>query len=187
MSKILIVAYFLLIWATNSRGQTLFGLKAGLNRNEIVVENAPFLPLLLYRPNIGFHAGMFAILPSSKFSFNPELLFVQRGANSHIYLQGSLQPATDSRINLNYIELPLLFSLFRHKAISFETGPNVSMRLSAKEISDNGKTNVSNRFNKLFDFGINLGITVNIGSGISMVARYCNFLRSRLIPSQPVL
>lgn len=181
----LIVTFLVLICFSQSYSQTLFGIKGGVNYNDIVIDNAPALPINLYRPNIGFHAGVFTQIRISKFYFNPEVLFVQRGCNSSTYLFGSIQlgnpqPASDTRINLNYIELPILFTFFRFKSISLEAGPNTSIKLSAKEISDNGKKDVSDRFNKPFDFGINGGIKAAIGSKISIVGRYFHGLGSVL-------
>jgi hypothetical protein len=68
--------------------------------------------------------------------------------------------------------LPILFTFLRIKALSLETGPNASIKLSAKEISDHGKKDVSDRFNKPIDLGINFGMKVDIISRISLVGRY---------------
>ncbi len=167
-----LIMVLIFICSLNSYGQTSFGIKGGVNYNDIVIENAPFLPISLYRPNIGFHVGVFTRIRIANLYVNPELLFVQRGCNSSPFLFGSIQPATDTRINLNYIELPLLVTLFRFKLISLEAGPNTSVKLSAKEISDNGKKDVSDRFNKPFDFGISGGIKAIIGQKISIAGRY---------------
>ncbi len=176
-----LIVFLLLFYATNTFGQISFGITGGVNRNDVIVTNAPFLPTSLYRPNTGYHLGVFTRIQLSKFSFNPELLFVQRGCNSSTYLFGSiLQPISDTRINLNYIELPLLFTFFSAKWFSIEAGPNASMKLSAKEISDNGKKDVSDWFNKPYDFGINGGIRASLGSKISIVGRYYHGLRSIL-------
>jgi len=171
MSKFAVI-FLILICASQSFSQTLFGIKGGVNYNDIVIENAPFLPISLYRPNIGFHVGVFTRIRIVNLYVNPELLFVQRGCNSSSFIFGAIQPATDTRINLNYIELPLLVTLFRFKLISLEAGPNTSVKLSAKEISDNGRKDVSDRFNKPFDFGISGGIKAIIGQKISIAGRY---------------
>jgi Outer membrane protein beta-barrel domain len=171
MSK-LAVTFLVLICVSETYSQKLLGIKGGVNYNDIAIENAPFLPISLYRPDIGFHVGVFTHIRVSKFYFTPELLFVQRGCNSYANLFGSLQPASDTRINLNYIELPILFTFFRFKTLSLEAGPNTSIKLSAKEISDNGKKDVSDRFNKPFDIGINGGIRAIIGQKISIAGRY---------------
>ena len=179
MSKFAVI-FLILICVGQSNSQTFFGVKGGVNYNDIVIENAPFLPMSLYRPNIGFHVGVFTRIRIANLYVNPELLFVQRGCNSSTFLFGSIQPATDTRINLNYIELPLLVTLFRFKLISLEAGPNTSVKLSAKEISDNGKKDVSDRFNKPFDFGISGGIRAIIGQKISIAGRYYHGLISVL-------
>ncbi|MBK5279961.1 MAG: hypothetical protein JJE09_13970 [Bacteroidia bacterium] len=76
MNKILII-FFLLIYTINSCSQISLGIKGGLNRNDIVIENAPFLPIGLYQPNIGFHVGLFSYVHVSKLVLRPELLFVR--------------------------------------------------------------------------------------------------------------
>jgi hypothetical protein len=174
------ITLLILSCATYSYSQTYFGIKAGVNYNDITVRNAPFLPLSAYRPNIGFHVGVFTQIRISRFYFNPEVLFVQRGCNSSAYLTGSVQSPADTRINLNYIELPVLFTFFHFKSLSLEAGPNTSIKLSAKEISDNGKNDVSDRFIKPFDFGINCGIKAIIGPKILMTCRYYHGLVSVL-------
>jgi hypothetical protein len=50
--------------------------------------------------------------------------------------------------------------------------------LSAKEISDNEKKDVSDQFDESFDFGINAGMKFNLSSKISMIGRYYHGLRS---------
>jgi hypothetical protein len=179
MSKFAIT-FLVLICVSKCYSQTLFGIKGGVNYNDIVIENAPFLPISLYRPNIGFHVGVFTHIRISNLYFNPELLFIQRGCNSSEYLFGSIKPGADTRINLNYIELPLMFTLFRFKLLSLEAGPNTSIKLSAKEISDNRKKDVSDRFYKPFDFGISGGIRAIIGQKISIAGRYYHGLGSVL-------
>src|SRR6478736_5935191 len=88
-----------LVISTYSYGQFAFGLKGGININQLSVSNSsggnP------YSTNMAFHFGLFGQLKlKEKLIFIPELQFTQRGAN--------LQP--DLRINLNYIELPVLIS-----------------------------------------------------------------------------
>ena len=98
-----------LTFAANSYSQVPIGIKAGLNINDILIENAPFFPVNLFRPNIGFHVGLiskFSLM--NPLSFNPELIFIQRGANSS-KTEGGIK--VDYRINLNYLELPLLLSI----------------------------------------------------------------------------
>ncbi len=179
MNKIVIIV-FLLNYTIHAYSQIPFGIKGGVNRNDIVIENAPFLPIGLYQPNVGFHVGLFGEVRVFKLRFHPELLFVQRGANSHIYLQGSLNPASESRINLNYIELPVMFTLYKIRSLALETGPTLSYKISTKEISDNGKKDVTGRFNKPFDFGINFGLKVQIYSRVFIVGRYYHGLLSVL-------
>jgi len=144
-------------------GQTAIGIKGGPNYNTITIKNAPYLPVHLYQPSIGFHAGVFTkVNIADMLSINPELVFVQRGAMTN----------NNSRINLNYLELPILFSIRSGKFIVLELGPNASLLLSAKEKTDTGKQDVSNQFNKSYDFGINGGLTFHINKKFSVAGRY---------------
>jgi hypothetical protein len=59
VNKIIVTSLFS-ICLSSAYGQTSFGIKAGINRNDILIENVPFLPIALYQPSIGFHAGIFA-------------------------------------------------------------------------------------------------------------------------------
>lgn len=172
--------FLVLVGIGQSYAQPSFGIKAGVNRNAVTLKSTPFLPMRLYQPNLGFHFGGFArINLGDKFSFNPELLFVQRGAHKNPDgLFGALQPSVGGRINLNYIELPLLLAFNPINFLSFEIGPSGSMKVSAKETSSKGKIDVSDQFDKSFDAGINAGIKVNLSNKISIVGRYYHGLRS---------
>lgn len=159
--KAIIVTLVVLTTIEFSYSQPVFGVKGGINLNEIVIENAPFLPILTYENNVGFHIGIFSQFTLiEQLAIRPELQFIQKGANSD-----------DSRINLNYLELPLLVSFAFIKMFRVEAGPSVSYLLSANALTD-GTPDGSEVFDKPLDFGFTGGIRINFNNKISMVGRY---------------
>lgn len=158
-------------------GQLPIGIKAGLNLNDIVIKNAPWLPIRTYMPSLGFHIGVTtAFNLSNKLTINSDLLFVQKGASTTFrddQIPGSLNANTiEGRVILNYLEIPLLLSFTPTKLISFDLGPNLGLRISAKEKTESGKSDMSDLFNKPFDFGVSGGLKFNLSNKVSIIGRY---------------
>jgi hypothetical protein len=146
-------------------GQFSFGIKAGANLNSINASS--LIGGDFYKSSVAFHFGVFGQLRlKEKFFFIPELQFTQRGST----FRASQNP--DVRINLNYIELPILFSYQLVKKINIDIGPNISLKTSA--VATDGKTasNVDNLYDKNIDFGISAGLRVNISDRIAIIGRY---------------
>lgn len=88
--------------------QLTFGLKAGGNLNGTAIK-VPTDFSYETGSHLSFHAGVFTHVPlSDKLALMPELQFVQKG----YVIDGS---PNDVRINLNYLELPVIGILFTHK------------------------------------------------------------------------
>src|SRR5687767_13114373 len=114
MKKILLALPFLLI-SVYSFGQLSLGVKAGLNVNDIAIKDALPGMEMEKKASMGFHVGVYTQLAiSKKFSFIPELQFSQRG---YKYLFSS-----DSRVNMNYLELPLLLSYSPVEFLNIDLG-----------------------------------------------------------------
>lgn len=80
MKFIILIPCLILTFRVACYGQIPIGIKFGINGNDIIIENAPFLPVNLYRPSMGFLVGVtsnFRLM--NPLTFNPELLFIQRG------------------------------------------------------------------------------------------------------------
>jgi hypothetical protein len=136
--------------------QPVFTLKGGININDIIVESAPFLPTRLYEKSIGFHVGVisqFSLL--KKLVISPELQFIQKGASSE-----------ETKVNLNYLELPLMISFTPIRILSIEMGPSASYLLSTN------KNDLSEAFNEPFDFGLTSGVKINLSNKFSILGRY---------------
>ena len=80
MKKQLLVCA-LVITTINCYSQFSFGLKGGININNIEVVGLPSSLANFYKSNIGFHFGLYGRFNlTEKFSISPELQFSRRGA-----------------------------------------------------------------------------------------------------------
>ncbi len=112
MRKITLTVLLLLIIATTSQAQFRAGIKAGGNLSNIDM-NFQSLELELYKPRIGFHAGLMAeYMFSQHFGLHTELMYINSGANidSKKYLQGMEIPegvSLEGHVNMNTFQIPL--------------------------------------------------------------------------------
>jgi hypothetical protein len=165
MKKTLLVLSSLVI-SVYSFGQFSLGVKAGLNVNDMILKDAPPGDDGGIEANIGFHAGVYTTINiNKKFSFIPELQFSQRG-------YASKSSFGDARVNLNYLELPLLLSYSPIEFLNIDLGPNFAYKLSAVSKSDGTSRNIDNVFEEDLDIGITGGLRFNVSEKISIVGRY---------------
>jgi hypothetical protein len=152
--KASILILLLSVCYLTSIAQVSFGVKAGLNLNYMLYRyelNGIKSESPDTNSNLGFHLGGYLQVPlSAKFFFQPELQFSRRGTGD---------------VNLNYFELPLLFSFAPFKAVQFEMGPNVAFLVSSSRpfFSD---------YKKNFDIGITGGMRYSLPKGFFISARY---------------
>ena len=150
----------------NAQAKSRFGIKGGINLSQLYINDSD---LDDENMKVGFHAGVYAIAPLSEaFFIQPELIFSSAGTKA-TYKGSSLLgiQAGEVRFNLNYIQLPILFS-GNLGPVSLQAGPYASYLINAN-VSDvkNDGTVASSRelntedFNKL-DYGIALGAALNI-------------------------
>lgn len=167
MNRFLTILSLLFVLTYHTHAQLSLGLKAGFNANDIRQAGAPSGVPDSYKWNIGFHLGFFGELPlGSKLSLIPELQFSQRGATAD---KTSLNPHT--RLNINYLDLPVLLSYKAFGKLGIDLGPTFSYKLSAKKVVSGSRLNVTD-FYKDFDFGIAAGIRVHVTTKISAIGRY---------------
>ena len=149
-----------------SIGQFSIGAKIGSNINYI---GSSVSGGNVYRTNIGFHVGIFGQIPiDDNFSLIPEIQYIQKGAD--VSISNGLSRSTE-RINLNYIELPILLSYSPIKQINIDLGPNFALKASSKATGAFSTTNLDNMYSK-FDFNISGGMRWNVGSKVSVIGRY---------------
>ena len=129
-----------------SFAQVRFGLKAGGNLANVDGFDQS-------KMKVGINAGPAIQINLAKMFFiQSELLYSLKGARSE-----SSQTSNDATLNLNYINLPLLFGYKAGQNFSIKLGPEIGHLLSAKSKMDGTTTDYS-EFYRDFDFGADLGV-----------------------------
>jgi hypothetical protein len=144
-----------------SQAQVKFGGKLGLNIANIVGDDAED-----FKSKLGFNLGAFAEIPvSENFSAKPELNFSTQGAKFD-------SDDDDAKLNLNYINIPLLGKYNSNSGFFAETGPQLGFLVGAKAKSDEVSVDVKDQF-KGFDFAWAFGLGYEMKeSGFGINARY---------------
>jgi hypothetical protein len=138
-----------------------FGIKGGLNIYTIKNDNN-----VSFDNSLGFHVGLIAhIHLANKFALQPELVFSTQGAT---YTEGS----TDGELNLDYVNVPLLFQYMFDNGFRLQAGPQVGFLVKAKSKIGSLTSDVKDDFNNL-DLGITAGMSyVHPPTGFGFDARY---------------
>ena len=112
MKKITLSVLVLLLVATSSHAQFRVGVKGGANLSSIDM-SMQSLELEIYKPRVGFHAGLMAeYMFSRHFGLHTELMYFNSGANidADKYLQGVETPEgveMEGHVSMNTFQLPL--------------------------------------------------------------------------------
>lgn len=147
------------------------GVKAGINFSNVSgdIENSDF--------KTGLNFGGFAeINLSSKFIFQPEILFSGQGAS---YKESYGTYSSEETIKLNYLNFPFMVKYALLDKFALEFGPQLGFLLSANANgteTNNGEI-LSHDINmkkylKSIDFGLNFGASFDITKNILIGARY---------------
>jgi Outer membrane protein beta-barrel domain len=150
----------LLFLCINLYGQTRYGIKGGVNLNQMKFywENAPqgfnkTKALTAY----GFNAGFFVVMPiESGFSVRTELEFTQKGTNTDF--------DQDQTLHINYLQLPVSLSYTFLKKLSVEAGPAAALYLSATKGID--------VYNKSLEISVLGGLRYEISERVGIQVRY---------------
>lgn len=179
MKKIILSVAAMLTFGFVNAQEVEFGVKGGVNIATITgdVEDAS--------AKIGFHIGGFAeIKISEKFSFQPEILFSTQGAKAETkYTEQGFAVEASEKINLAYLNIPLIAKLYVAEGFSLEAGPQIGFLMSAKDkaeykVSGMGQTieeseeiDIKSNSNSV-DFGLNFGLGYKFTENLSAGARY---------------
>jgi hypothetical protein len=160
--------FFLLILVTHGLcAQTHFGMKAGLNLSDVVINNAfdpDVEPAFQMKP--GVHAGFFlSVEGSEKFGFVAELLYSGKGVRAF------------NNINLHYVAFPILLRYHFHEKISAEVGPEIGYLVSA----NSRYGNLNSTWDNKLDIGLDGGLQYKLGKllcGIRFNAGFSSVIRN---------
>jgi hypothetical protein len=109
------------------REELLFGIKAGLNYSNVYDTKAEEFST---NPKYGMVAGLFLSIPIGKYlGIQPEILFSQKGFEAKSIILTNEYKYTRT---LNYIDLPLLFTIKPVEVLSFMAGPQISYLIKQK-------------------------------------------------------
>lgn len=159
MKKLLLIIVCVASFAV-ANAQAKFGVKAGANLANIVGDDAEDAKM-----KIGFNVGALAQVPiTANFVFQPEVVFSAQGAKSD-------DDGDDYKLNLNYINVPLLAKFISPSGFVAETGPQVGFLMSAKAKADGESIDVKESFKKT-DFSWALGLGYQSPAGFGVNARY---------------
>ena len=120
MKKILLVliAAFSIVTA---KAQFKFGVKAGVNRSNITGD-----VIWGYHAMFNYNAGVFAVLPITKFvSFGPELLYDRKGGQNP-------EAGVNEWVHDSYLDIPLMIRYTDKSGFHIETGLQIGFLLSFK-------------------------------------------------------
>jgi hypothetical protein len=152
----------ILMTATASAQHVNIGLKAGANFYNINNDND-----VEFDGKTGFHAGLLGhIHLAPQLALQPEIVYSSQGAK-YTFTGG-----TETKLNLDYINVPVLFQYMFDNGFRLQAGPQVGFLVNAKAETAGVKTDVKDDFNTI-DFGIGAGAGyVHVPSGFGVDLRY---------------
>ena len=155
MKKLFLVGALALFGAMNA--QVKYGAKAGLNIATLNGDEEGLKSL------VGFHVGGFAQIPlAAKFTFQPEVVYSAQGAK---------EDGGNGKLNLGYINVPLMFKYAIAEKFNVEAGPQIGFLISAKEKYNGNSDDIKDQLNSV-DFSIGLGASYDFTQNLSADVRY---------------
>jgi hypothetical protein len=156
-TTIFIASLFLLF--TAKAQQVHFGIKGGVN-----ISNLNYNDNTSTDSKVGLNFGVLAHIHASRtWAIQPELMYSLEGASAKI-------PDGTLKINLNYLNVPILLQYMFHNGFRLEGGPQIGFLLNAKTKS--GDVTVDNNNFQKTSVSIPLGVGYLTSSGLGLDARY---------------
>ncbi len=143
------------------KGHINLGIKGGINLYNIHNDNAA-----TYDPKIGFNLGLLGHIHVAKhFALQPEIQYSAQGAK-YTDVNG------DNKINLNYINVPVLLQYMWDNGFRIQAGPQAGILVSAKSKNNDNTVDIKNNFKPL-DMGVSFGASyIHPSTGVGIDARY---------------
>jgi len=179
MKKLFLAILAMAAFGTAEAQTARFGIKGGLNISTLTgeIENA--------EPKIGAHlGGLVEIKVAKKFAIQPELLFSLQGAkNDYVRNIGNTRYVNEEKINLLYLQVPVMAKFYVLPSLSLEAGPQLGVLLDAeskyslRESNGNNASSSSRSYDiknnlRTLDAGFNLGASYYFNNNIFVQARY---------------
>lgn len=159
MKQLIILCWCLFIGFSSFSQNVHFGVKGGVNVAQLNLDNNDS-----YDAKIGLHGGLLAhIHASHTWALQPEVIYSLEGAK---YTSGG----NDVKVNLNYINIPVLLQYMFHNGVRLEGGPQLGLLINAK--TENNSTTIDNNSFKSSAFSIPLGVGYLTTNGLGFDARY---------------
>lgn len=179
MKKITLTALALCAFAFTQAQGVKFGAKAGANMSNLTgdIEDTSM--------KFGFQAGGFVEVKfTDKWALQPEVLYSLQGAKREYSENDGFEAYDyDSKLNLSYINIPVMVKFYPVEKFFLEAGPQVGFLISAKSKTDvsytSGGTTMSssetidekNTVNTV-DFGFNFGLGFDFTENLFANVRY---------------
>ncbi len=155
-----VLSVFLITGAATAQHANI-GIKGGLNAYTLNADDNSAADT-----KISFHVGLLSHFHiTGNFALQPEIVYSVQGASYNM-------SGTDVRLNLNYINVPVLFQYMFDNGFRLQAGPQLGFLASAKsEVNGNG-TDVKANFEAI-DLGLAIGASyVNPSSNFGFDIRY---------------
>ena len=151
----------ILMTATAKAQNVNIGIKGGLNIYNINNSNG-----VKYDNLLGFNLGLIGHIHLAKqLALQPELVYSAQGAKF-------TSSGVESKIQLGYINVPLLLQYMFDNGFRLQAGPQVGFLVNAKIKKPNSTIDVKNSYKKV-DVGLGAGIGyVNPATNFGIDARY---------------
>ncbi len=151
----------ILIGGTVSAQHVNIGIKGGLNLYTINNSNG-----VKYDTKPDFNIGLLGHIHLAKdLAFQPEIVYSGQGAK---FGSGT----TETKVNLGYINVPLLIQYMFDNGFRLQAGPQVGFLVNAKSKTNNVSTDIKNDV-KPVDFALGAGVGyVHPATGFGVDARY---------------
>ena len=153
------VAFLFTTISFASYSQIRLGVRGGLNLSRISGDDDDDNGM-----KFGFHLGGMVHVPiKGRLCFQPEILFSTKGTQS--------KEESDSKLALNYVDIPLLLNYRIENGLFFEVGPTIGVLVSANLKYDGDSEDVKDSF-KASDVGAAFGVGYRTDMGLSLGLRY---------------
>lgn len=166
MRKIVLITIFSLGFITITFAQNITsGIKGGLNLSSLSIDGNNDKNL-----KIGLHAGVFTKISfNESFAVQPELVYSGKGLK--LDFADEIASAGETKLNLNYIELPVQLVYNLSNDFAFHFGPYLSYLLNANMKTDanvlnhyqiSSTDNLDKKHFNSFDFGLTGGLAYDL-------------------------